>query len=115
MLYVFYTLIVCMAYRASESSVGQNKKGKGTAGSEENMFFRLFDRLFGDYSRVDGFIEDINLETPFVEIMAEWVGAWKGADEAVEGLTLYLERVKVEEPQDAEVTFTDDVLPLGLS
>jgi hypothetical protein len=113
MLYIFYTLVVCLAYRASESSVGQNKKGKGTAGMEENMFFRLFDKLFGNYfrgGRFDGFIEEINRETPLAEIMTEWIGAWKGADEAVEGVSSYLQRLKMDVPEDAEVTFTDDVL-----
>lgn len=101
MLCLFYTIIVSLAFRASESSVGQNKKGKGTAGSAETQFFQLFDNLFGVYARggqFDVFIEDLNRETPFLEIMREWVDEWKGADEAVENLTLYLGRVSEDRP-----------------
>lgn len=100
-LYLFYTVMVSLAYRASESSMGYSKKGKGVANSAENLFFRLFDKLFGEYIRgtqSDAFIEDINKETPFGEIMTEWTAEWKGADEAVEGLLLYLDRLKLEEP-----------------
>ena len=88
--------MVSLAFRASESSTGQNKKGKGTAGSAETQFFQLFDNLFGVYARggqFDVFIEDLNRETPFVEITREWAEGWKGADEAVENLTLYLGRL----------------------
>ena len=112
-IYLVYTIIVSLAYRASESSVGQNKKGKGAAGTAETLFFRLFDKLFGEYidGRYDALIEDMDRETPFADVMTEWTKEWKGADEAVEALTSYLERLKVEETADGEgdVTFTEDV------
>ena len=100
-----------LAYRASESSVGQNKKGKGTAGSAESLFFRVFDGLFGEFvrdGRMDSFVEDIDRETPFAEIMTEWAKEWKGADEAMEGLTLYLDRLKVDEQSQGEEVFAEE-------
>lgn len=110
-LYLFYTIVVSLAYRASKSSIVNNRKGKGTAGSTENLFFRLFDKLFNEYIREthsDAFIDDINSATPFAEIMTEWVTEWKGPDEAVEGLSMYLERVKFEEQAQEETpTFED--------
>ena len=116
LLYLFYTIIVSLAYRASESSVGQNKKGKGTAGSAESLYFRVFDRVFGEFirgGRMDSFVEDINWETPCAEIMSEWTKEWKGADEAVEGLTLYLDRLRVDEyPQEEDVFADEDVSSL---
>ena len=113
-LYLFYTTIVSLAFRASESSTGQNKKGKGTAGSAETQFFQLFDNLFRVYAQggpFDVFIEDLNRETPFVEIMREWADGWKGADEAVESLTLYLGRVNEERSssQSAELSSVGSV------
>jgi hypothetical protein len=116
LLYLFYTILVSLAYRASESSVGQNKKGKRTAGSAESVFFRVFEKVFGEYvhgGRMDPFIEDIDMETPFAEIMTEWVQEWKGADEAIEGLTSYLERLKVAESSPvSEVSADEDVCPI---
>jgi hypothetical protein len=111
-LYLFYTIIVSLAYRASDATVGQNKKGKGTVGSAETLFFGIFDHLFGEYirgGRYDALIEDVSRLTPFVDIMAEWKEGWKGADEAVETLILYLERSKVEEQSqdEAPLVFTD--------
>jgi hypothetical protein len=102
MIYLFYTIIVTLAYRASEASVGQNKKGKGTVGSAETLFFEIFEKLFTEYvrGRYDALIEDVSHLTPFVEIMTEWIEGWKGADEAVETLMLYLERLKVDEPSE---------------
>ena len=117
-LYLFYTTIASLAFRASESSTGQSKKGKGTSGSAETQFFQLFDNLFGVYARggqFDVFIQDLNHETPFVEIMREWVEGWKGADEAIENLTLYLGRLNVEDrpssPDDAEQMSQGSVCP----
>jgi hypothetical protein len=117
-LYLFYTIIASLAFRAAESSTGQNKKGKATAGSAETQFFQLFDNLLGMYARggqVDIFIQDLNRETPFVEIMREWIEGWKGADEAVENLTLYLGRLTVEERpvsrDDAEQMSQKSVFP----
>ena len=111
--YLVYTVIVSLAYRAAESSVGQNKKGKGAAGTAETLFFRIFEKMFGEYihGRYDALIEDMDRETPFAEIMTEWTKEWRGADEAVEGLTSYLERLKVEDAADGEgdMTFTEDV------
>jgi hypothetical protein len=117
MLYLFYTIMVSLAFRASESSTGQNKKGKGTAGSAETQFFQLFDNLFGVYARggqFDVFIEDLNRETPFVEITREWAEGWKGADEAVENLNLYLGRLTEERPssQSAEQLSDGSVCPM---
>ena len=113
--YLVYTVIVSLAYRAAESSVGQNKKGKGAAGTAETIFFGLFEKMFGEYShgRYDALIEDIDKETPFAEIMTEWTKEWKGADEAVEGVTSYLERLKVEDAVEGEgdMTFAEDVYP----
>ena len=113
LLYLFYTIIVSLAYRASESSIGQNKKGKGTAGSAESLFFLVFDRVFGEFvrdGRMDSFVEDMDQETPFAEIMTEWANEWNGADEAMEGLTLYLDRLKVDEQsQEVEVFAEEDV------
>ena len=111
LLYLFYTIIVSLAYRASESSIGQNKKGKGTAGSAESLFFRVFDRVFGEFvrgGRMDSFVEDIDRETPFAEIMTEWAKEWKGADEAMEGLTLYLDRLKVDDQSQGEEVFAEE-------
>lgn len=114
--YLVYTIIVSLAWRASESSIGQNKKGKGASGTAETLFFRLFEKLFGEYihGRYDALIEDMDRETPFAEIMAEWTKEWKGADEAVETLTSFLDRLKAEETPDREgdITFTEDVYPL---
>jgi hypothetical protein len=110
MMYLFYTIIVSLAYRASEASVGQNKKGKGTVGSAETLFFDIFEKLFTEYvrGRYDALIEDVTHLTPFVEIMAEWIEGWKGADEAVETLMLYLERLKIEEPsEEVPASYTD--------
>ena len=113
MVYLVYTVIVGLAYHASESSVGQNKKGKGAAGPAETLFFRIFEKMFGEYiqGRYDALVEDMDRITPFAEIMTEWTKEWNGADEAVEGLTAYLERLKVGDPSEAEgdMTFTEDV------
>lgn len=111
MLYLFYTIMVSLAYRTSESSIGQNKKGKSTVGSAETLFFRLFDKLFGEYARgesFDAFIADINQETPFVAIMTDWTQEWKGADEAIEGLALYLNQLKLESPQEEHIVSRED-------
>jgi len=48
------------------------------------------------------FVEDLVNETPFRELMEDWLGQWTGADEPVERLTLFLERLKVEDYQDSE-------------
>lgn len=112
LLYLFYTILVSLAYRTSESSVGQSKKGKAAVGSAETLFFEIFDRLFGEYIRegsFDALIEDLSQETPFVEIMSEWIQDWKGAEEAVETLTEYISRIKIEELAGTPELISDEV------
>jgi len=106
-LYLCYTLLVSLAYRASESGVGQlqSKKGKGTLGPAERAFVAGFERVLGEFGRggqMDLFVEDLVDETPFREVMRDWLGQWTGADEPVEGLTSFLERLKVEDRQNSE-------------
>jgi hypothetical protein len=111
LLYFLYTVILSLAYRASDSSLGQSKKGKGPSGSSEALFFQVFDKIFSHpirEGRWDGFVEDINRETPFVEVITEWSEQWKGADETVEGLTSYLGHLRLSESTlQNEVTFTE--------
>ena len=114
LLYLFYTILVSLAYRTSASSVGQNKKGKAAAGSAETLFFEIFEKLFGAHIRdgiSDGFIEDLTEETPFVEIMSEWVQQWKGAEEAVEMLTEYISRINIEDDIENIILEVDEVNP----
>ena len=118
LLYLFYTIVVSLGYRVSETAVGQNKKGKGVPGFAETLFFGVFDKAFGEYfrgGRMDSFVEDIDRETPFSEIMSDWVKEWKGADEAIEGLTLYLDRLKADEHSvEGEVYGDQDVFFCGV-
>ena len=114
LLYLFYTILVTLAYRASESSVGQSKKGKAPVGAAETLFFQLFEKIFGEFireGRDDVFIEDLTEETPFVEIMVEWTQDWRGAEEAVETLTEYISRVKLEDGGEENTFIQDEVLP----
>jgi len=106
-LYLCYTLLVSLAYRVSESAGGQvqNKKGKGTLGAPERAFVTGFEKALGEFGRgerMDLFVEDLVNETPFREVMEDWLGQWTGADEPVEGLASFLERLKVEDGQDSE-------------
>jgi len=104
-IYFFYTVLMSLAFRASESSLVQNKKGKSVLGSSESLFFQLFDREFGEYIRegvYDEFIKGVTEGTPFVELITDWVNEWKGADEAIETLTQYLTRLKFDEEEDTE-------------
>jgi len=118
-IYLFYTLLLNLAFRASESSLGQNKKGKAVVGSSETLFFQFFERFFSAYAHegvYDEFIETLRIETPFVDVMTEWSDEWKGAEEPVETLKQYLTRVKLEESGNIEdsgpveeVAIDDDV------
>jgi hypothetical protein len=101
-LYLCYTILVCLAHAALEAGGGQSKKGKGTAGATERAFVGAVDGVFGEFARggrMDSFVEDLDSETPFREVMEEWVAQWKGADEPVEGLTAVIERLKIEDGQ----------------
>jgi hypothetical protein len=114
LLYLFYTILVSLAYRTSMSSVAQSRKGKATAGSADTLFFEIFERLFGGYVRegaASEFIDDLNAETPFVEIITEWIQQWKGAEEAVETLTEYISKIKVEDSAEMNISAQDEVDP----
>jgi hypothetical protein len=106
-LYLFYTVLMSLAFRASESSSAQNKKGKSVLGASDTLFFHLFDRVFGEYvweGVSNEFVRGITEETPFVEVIAEWIERWKGADEPIETLRQYLARLKFEEEEKKEDT-----------
>jgi hypothetical protein len=101
-LYLCYTILVSLVYAASEAGVGQSKKGKGTAGAAEQGFVGAVGGVFGEFARggrMDSFVEDLDSETPFREVMEEWLAQWKGADEPVEGLTAVIERLKMQDGQ----------------
>jgi hypothetical protein len=102
-LYLCYTILVNLGYAASEAGVGQSEKGKGTVGTAERGFVRAVEGVFGEFARGgrrDSFVEDLDSETPFRDIIEEWLAQWKGADEPVEGLSAAIGRLKMEDGQE---------------
>jgi hypothetical protein len=110
------TLMVSLAYRASESGVASNKKGKSAVGSAESLFFHIFDHLFSDSmqnSSPDAFVGDLNRETAFPEVVEDWAAKWEGAEEAIEVVVQALNRIQLlGESPDKSDSPLKDVYPL---
>ena len=109
---LFYTILVNLAFRASESSSTQNKKGKSTSANSEQIFFHLFQKLFAEYTvsqSPDVFFEDLNSKTPFAQVLGQWTREWKGASEAIEEISNLLSQLTIQtsSPQNTSISQND--------